>query len=174
MIFTICFCLLGVTILAGYILWSTDICSYNKEPIKEPFLAGGSYIFNKRDGYHFLVTTKPLEARGVIDKIWLADARYVLHAGGDKIRVSYGRHCWGDFLVKDVYILPVESGESKRGFYYQRSGVSFLLGPIKINPKRPVLFLPSIACHDADEVVTIEGIVKRSIKELPELMLEER
>jgi hypothetical protein len=172
MFFIMCFCLFGGVILAGYILWCIGALSYNKEPIKTYFNAGGSYIFNKKDGYHFLVTTKPLEARGVIDKIWLADARYVFHAGGDKIRVSYGRRCWGDFLVKGVYILPAEPGE-KRGFYYQKSGISLSLGPIKVNPSRPILFLPSIACHDADEVAIIEGIVKKSIKELPELMLKE-
>ena len=150
-------------------LWNIGALSYNKTPTKEYFNAGGSYIFNKKDGYHFLVTTKPLEARGVIDEIWLADARYVSRAKDDTIRVRYSRRCWNDFLIKEVCILPAEPGE-KRGFYYQKSGISLSLGPIKINPSRPILFMPSIACHDKSEVMTIERIMERSVKKLPELM----
>ena len=102
-------------------------------------------------------------------KLWIADARYVSRAKGDTIRVRYGRRCWSDFLIKEVCILPAEPGE-KRGFYYQKSGISLSLGPIKINPSRPILFMPSIACHDKSEVMTIERIIERSAKKLPELI----
>ena len=173
MFFIMCFCLFGGVILAGYILWSIGALSYNKTPIKKIFNAGGRYSFNENDGYSFQISTKPLTVRKMISKLWIADARYVSRVKGDTIRVRYGRRCWGDFLIKEVYILPAEPGE-KRGFYYQKSGISLSLGPIRINPSRPVLFMPSMACHDKSEVTTIERIMERSVKKLPELMSEKK